>query len=1066
MKKLPLLTLISWICFLFYAGIGIFLSGFLLVKVEVNRTSSCRDPLFSENWSLNIYSKNVSQNQLVDFCWSKPRFSRAVILIIDALKYDFAQFDSKVKDPQHFQNKIKVFSEFIQSSPANSRLYAFRADPPTTTMQRIKGFTTGTLPTFVDIGNNFASSAILEDNLISQMQKNGKRVVFMGDDTWDSLFPKHFQQSFPFPSFNVKDLHTVDNGILKHLYPSMKRKDWDIIIAHFLGVDHCGHRYGPDHPAMAEKLTQMDQVIRSVARRIENDTLLVVFGDHGMTDTGDHGGESQKETDAALFLYTPSMLVSTEQELVEPMVVPQIDLTPTLALLLGIPIPYSSIGKVMVQLIPSGDLLNHNAQELEQAEALFINAKQVNRFLETYSLVAKHLPQETLDHLQDMYLKATKNYTVLRDAFATHSPLNSQELKKLISDFHIYLVSVQEMCKISWAQFHCLQIIVGIIVLVGSCVVCFIVSEFASIVESSYKELLYLAIFTGAFASGTVAIFQYFWSEFEAFSILGTFTIVAQVAFLWKFNHLKNSNRYFLNRALNIASTALKGELQMTSPLIVFMVFLLRCASLFSDSYIVAEEQVVSFLLLSLGLFILVHHTWHGNLLHSFIDGSKNTTPGMSSQQMAFLKEKKTMHVLVACVALLMFSLCLSHVFHGCRDEQVICTPSLFLAPLCTVQDVQLRNIHYVLSVCSLFTSYYLVRRWLCHYGNFNSHSLAVFVARFELPLLVVCICLYWAVSSTPEESFVNWQQFIRLASSIFPRVAFVLFCLGMAAVFWNPLTVFVKPKVLSEEGPITHSYRANACVSPQAELLHLIPHIYQCMRRSYQVPKEEGESPKDVYYQPTVEAFGLGTVYSAPMLLILVLFQLLLALLHPEGLALSFLLMLLEAFAILQIHSTTSSLHCSRLYSDKFSVPWCVVLMWALAATQFFYATGHLPTFPSIQWNAAFTGFSEGHSNQVLPALLVLLNTFSSCILLAVSCPLLLFWPLICEPSNTAKSGSRLGELKSDYIPVMEMKLRDNPEYFSRALLQLMARYIFIHGAQVRKYENIKLGCAYGKIH
>ena len=40
--------------------------------------------------------------------------------------------------------------------------------------------------------------------------------------------------------------------------------------------------------------------------RLQNDTLLVVMGDHGMTDTGDHGGESQKETDAALFLYSPS----------------------------------------------------------------------------------------------------------------------------------------------------------------------------------------------------------------------------------------------------------------------------------------------------------------------------------------------------------------------------------------------------------------------------------------------------------------------------------------------------------------------------------------------------------------------------------------------------------------------------------------------------------------------------------------------------------------------------------------------------------------------------------------
>lgn len=43
-------------------------------------------------------------------------------------------------------------------------------------------------------------------------------MVFMGDDTWESLFPKSFHRSLPFPSFNVKDLHTVDNGILQHLY--------------------------------------------------------------------------------------------------------------------------------------------------------------------------------------------------------------------------------------------------------------------------------------------------------------------------------------------------------------------------------------------------------------------------------------------------------------------------------------------------------------------------------------------------------------------------------------------------------------------------------------------------------------------------------------------------------------------------------------------------------------------------------------------------------------------------------------------------------------------------------
>jgi phosphatidylinositol glycan class O len=66
----------------------------------------------------------------------------------------------------------------------------------------------------------------------------------MGDDTWIYLYPQHFHRSYPYPSFNVKDLHTVDNGILEHLVPEIQKEDWNVLIAHFLGVDHVGHRYG------------------------------------------------------------------------------------------------------------------------------------------------------------------------------------------------------------------------------------------------------------------------------------------------------------------------------------------------------------------------------------------------------------------------------------------------------------------------------------------------------------------------------------------------------------------------------------------------------------------------------------------------------------------------------------------------------------------------------------------------------------------------------------------------------------------------------------------------------
>lgn len=69
---------------------------------------------------------------------------------------------------------------------------------------------------------------------------------------------------------------------------------------------------------------------------------------------------------------------------------------------------------------------------------------------------------------------------------------------------------------------------------------------------------------------------------------------------------------------------------------------------------------------------------------------------------------------------------------------------------------------------------------------------------------------------------------------------------------------------------------------------------------------------------------------------------------------------------------------------SEPFSVPWYAVISWLLAASQFFYSTGHQPVFPAIHWNAAFVGFHLDHSTNLLPAVLVGANTFASHILFA----------------------------------------------------------------------------------
>ena len=81
------------------------------------------------------------------------------------------------------------------------------------------------------------------------------------------------------------------------------------MVAHFLGVDHCGHRYGRDHPEMARKLKEVNDVLRTVVHNMQNDTVLFVMGDHGMTKSGDHGGDSKDEVEAGLFVYSRKKFV-------------------------------------------------------------------------------------------------------------------------------------------------------------------------------------------------------------------------------------------------------------------------------------------------------------------------------------------------------------------------------------------------------------------------------------------------------------------------------------------------------------------------------------------------------------------------------------------------------------------------------------------------------------------------------------------------------------------------------------------------------------------------------------
>lgn len=370
-----------------------------------------------------------------------------------------------------FHDNIPVLYETAVEAPQNAFLLPFIADPPTTTLQRLKGLTTGTLPTFVDAGSNFAGTAIDEDNIVAQLHAAGKSIVQLGDDTWQALFPGYFNPNLtrPFDSFNVWDLHTVDNGVNEHLFPLLEPQNhtkWDVIFGHYLGVDHAGHRYGPNHPAMAAKLNQMDREIREIMAKIDDSTLLVVMGDHGMDSKGDHGGESNDEVDAALWMYSKRGIFGrTSKETVLPpehardRFVPQIDLVPTLSLLLGIPIPYNNLGSPIEEAFigPSGNDWNKLVAVNRLASA------QIKRYQHAYA--------QTRDGGNGEASQSIGYWEAAEKEWEAHSSwASSKKLASINEIYRQYQRHTLHICRGLWASFDVPSMIQGIGILLAGIV--------------------------------------------------------------------------------------------------------------------------------------------------------------------------------------------------------------------------------------------------------------------------------------------------------------------------------------------------------------------------------------------------------------------------------------------------------------------------------------------------------------------------------------------------------------------------------------------------------------------
>lgn len=263
-------------------------------------------------------------------------------MIIDALRWDFVAGD-----------KMSYLSNLIKRN--ESCLIQLRVDAPTVTMPRIKAMTSGTVPNFIDMVLNFGTHMTIGvDNFVTQMRNQGK-IVFYGDNTWTKLFPDVFTRyGENVDSLYVNDFYEGDKNVTERMSAELVHPDWKLMILHYLGLDHIGHVEGPYSEKVPGKLEEMDRqvtkIVTAIAKwkiRYDRPSLFLLTGDHGMRDSGGHGGSSPGETLVPLVVTGAQCESST-------VTYNQIDLATTFSVLNGLPIPHSSIGIIIPELI--GDL--------------------------------------------------------------------------------------------------------------------------------------------------------------------------------------------------------------------------------------------------------------------------------------------------------------------------------------------------------------------------------------------------------------------------------------------------------------------------------------------------------------------------------------------------------------------------------------------------------------------------------------------------------------------------------------------------------------------------------------
>jgi hypothetical protein len=195
---------------------------------------------------------------------------------------------------------------------------------------------------------NFKPRPLAVESLFESARRHGLRTALASDPKVQTLFAPHVDERLDWPPESLvegrplasylADLPKTTDAAIRLL----QERRPDLLAVDLVATDQAAHDWGGSSAEYRAVVQETDRALQRLAAAMDLErSVLVVTSDHGHVDRGGHGGDEPSVMSVPLVLAGHGIRAGVTGD------ARQIDVAPTLATILGVPIPSSSQGDIL-----------------------------------------------------------------------------------------------------------------------------------------------------------------------------------------------------------------------------------------------------------------------------------------------------------------------------------------------------------------------------------------------------------------------------------------------------------------------------------------------------------------------------------------------------------------------------------------------------------------------------------------------------------------------------------------------------------------------------------------------